>query len=138
MLKLYSKRLLGLVLLGEQSRLRKSILWRGGWRVIAGLLASWGLYDLITAQTAPHLPTTKDAVAWWDWQMWIIIALVIIIAIIYAGSRSLIREKEGKISLLEKERVPSELPRLQGGASRKISAASESSPHHDDTQCTSE
>ena len=32
----------------------------------------------------------------------------------------------------------SELPRLQGGASRKISAASESSPHHDDTQCSSE
>ena len=32
----------------------------------------------------------------------------------------------------------SELPRLQGGASRRISAALESSPHHDDTQCSSE
>ena len=32
----------------------------------------------------------------------------------------------------------SELPRLQGGAARRISAASENSPHHDDTQCSSE
>lgn len=48
------------------------------------------------------------------------------------------RKSKDQIDMVIHDMFRSELPRLQGGASRKISAASESSPHHDDTQCTSE
>ena len=62
---------------------------RWGWGVIGFIvIAIPNFYDYVSAQYFPDndLPTMRDIVGWWDWKVWIITGLGIIIIGILEGA----------------------------------------------------
>lgn len=62
---------------------RIKIFWaiaKGWWVVFSLIFLGLSGYDLIGGQVpSANLPTVQDYIYWWDWKIWIIIALIIAI-----------------------------------------------------------
>jgi hypothetical protein len=80
---------------------RYTTLW-GWWKVVGGVFFLAGIYDLIRGEFAPSLPSLQKTVNWWDWKIWFLIALLLLLIATIEGAHRLIKktrkEAEEKIS----------------------------------------
>lgn len=74
------------------------IIPRGGYIMAAASLSLTGVYDLVAGQYPDlNLPAMQDYLPWWDWKIWLIIVLVLLLFGTLEGTYRLFVELEKEV-----------------------------------------
>ena len=78
---------------------KTSVFW-GWWKVAALVFFAAGVYDLIEGQSDYNLPSIQNVFGWWDWKIWFIIALILLLISTCEGSYKQIKALKKQIASL--------------------------------------
>ena len=84
--------------ISERLSIWKITAFWGWWKVIAGVFLLAGIYDLAQGQIpAINLPSLQQVISWWDWKIWFISALALLLFGTLEGTYRLVKRLKSKV-----------------------------------------